>query len=45
VVSRLAGELSSGDDVFADNQVPPPDEAARGQLLRALAERCHPRWP
>ncbi|MEV4461539.1 SCO5389 family protein [Microbispora sp. NPDC004025] len=26
----------SGAD-FADNQVPPPDEAARGQLLRCLA--------
>src|SRR5579863_7482397 len=37
VVSRLAGELRSGDDAFADNQVPPPDEADRGQLLRALA--------
>ncbi len=37
VVSRLAGELRSGDGAFADNQVPPPDEAARGQLLRALA--------
>ncbi len=22
---------------FADNQVPPPDEAARGQLLRVMA--------
>jgi hypothetical protein len=35
VISGLAGRLGAGG--FADNQVPPPDEAARGQLLRALA--------
>ena len=35
VISRLAAEL--GDRELADNQVPPPDEQARGQLLRALA--------
>ncbi|NEW54946.1 hypothetical protein GV794_04570 [Nocardia cyriacigeorgica] len=37
VVSRVAGELQSGTAEFADNEVPPPDEIARGQLLRALA--------
>ncbi|MFR9753254.1 SCO5389 family protein [Nocardia sp. 004] len=37
VVSRIADELRSGTVEFADNTVPPPDEAARGQLLRAMA--------
>ncbi|MEU2257099.1 SCO5389 family protein [Nocardia xishanensis] len=37
VVSRVVGELKSGTAEFADNVVPPPDEVARGQLLRALA--------
>lgn len=37
VISGLAGRLPSSADGVADNQVPPPDEAARGQLLRALA--------
>ncbi|MGV9617014.1 SCO5389 family protein [Nocardia xishanensis] len=37
VVSRVVGELNSGTAEFADNVVPPPDEVARGQLLRALA--------
>ena len=37
VISGLAGRLAPGGPGFADNQVPPPDEAARGQLLRALA--------
>ncbi|WP_028477006.1 SCO5389 family protein [Nocardia sp. CNY236] len=37
VVSRVADELHSGTGEFADNVVPPPDEAARGQLLRAMA--------
>ncbi|NLU78391.1 hypothetical protein HCA58_08370 [Micromonospora sp. HNM0581] len=36
-VSRVASELASSDAEFADNQVPPPSEAERGQLLRALA--------
>ncbi|PXX66697.1 hypothetical protein DFR70_103446 [Nocardia tenerifensis] len=37
VVSRVAGELRSGTAEYADNVVPPPDEVARGQLLRAMA--------
>lgn len=37
VVSRVAGDLKSGTDEFTDNVVPPPDEVARGQLLRAMA--------
>ena len=36
-VSRVAAELRADDRPFADNQVAPPDETARGQLLRALA--------
>lgn len=35
VISLVAGKL--GDDVFADDATPPPSEADRGQLLRALA--------
>jgi hypothetical protein len=37
VISGLVGDLRAGGRQFADNQVPPPDEAARGQLLRLLA--------
>lgn len=37
VVSRVAADLESGTAEFADNQIAPPDETARGQLLRALA--------
>ncbi|MFB8279569.1 MULTISPECIES: SCO5389 family protein [Nocardia] len=37
VVSRVAGELRSGSEEYADNLVAPPDEVARGQLLRAMA--------
>jgi len=37
VVSRVAADLRSGTAEFADNQIPPPDETARGQLLRAMA--------
>ncbi|MET8648592.1 MULTISPECIES: SCO5389 family protein [Nocardia] len=37
VVSRVAGELESGSEEYADNLVAPPDEVARGQLLRAMA--------
>lgn len=36
-VAGLAGELRESDHEFVDNLVPPPDEQARGQLLRALA--------
>ena len=37
VVTGLVKELESGDSEFADNEVPPPDEATRGQLLRLMA--------
>jgi hypothetical protein len=37
LVDGLAASLGAGDAEFADNQVPPPDEAARGQLLRLVA--------
>jgi len=37
VIGSLLAELDAGDGEFAGNQVPPPDEAARGQLLRLMA--------
>ncbi|MCQ4042013.1 SCO5389 family protein [Streptantibioticus rubrisoli] len=37
MISDLAGELERGSAPFADNTTPPPSEAERGQLLRALA--------
>jgi hypothetical protein len=37
VVTGLVEDLRAGDEDFADNQTPPPDEAARGQLLRMMA--------
>ncbi|SBW28870.1 SCO5389 family protein [Protofrankia symbiont of Coriaria ruscifolia] len=37
LVERLAGELPGTDRDFTDNLVPPPDDAAQGQLLRAMA--------
>ena len=37
VIAGLITDLEAGDAEFADNQVPPPDEAARGQLLRLMA--------
>ncbi|WP_405133574.1 SCO5389 family protein [Nocardia sp. NBC_01388] len=38
VVSRVAADLHSGAaEEYADNVIPPPDEVARGQLLRAMA--------
>ena len=37
MVASLARDLKAGAAEFADNQVPPPSEAERGQLLRALA--------
>jgi hypothetical protein len=38
-ISLLVAERAAGGAglPFVDNQVPPPDEQARGQLLRALA--------
>jgi uncharacterized protein len=36
-VARVVAEMRQGTASYADNQVPPPDEHARGQLLRALA--------
>jgi hypothetical protein len=37
LVAGLAGELRRDERELVDNLVPPPDEEARGQLLRALA--------
>ena len=37
VISGLVADLGAGGAQFADNQVAPPDEAARGQLLRLMA--------
>jgi hypothetical protein len=37
VVTGLVSELEAGGGEFAGNMVPPPDEAARGQLLRMMA--------
>ena len=37
LVAGLAAELEAASADFAANQVPPPDEAARGQLLRFMA--------
>jgi hypothetical protein len=37
VISGLAEQLRATDADRADNQVPPPDEAARGELLRVMA--------
>jgi hypothetical protein len=36
-VSDVVTDLRSTDADFADNVIPPPSEAERGQLLRALA--------
>ena len=36
VVTDVAERLSGGGRAFADNQQEPPDEAARGQLLRLV---------
>lgn len=38
---ELAGETAE----FADHEIPPPTEAERGQLLRALASDRPPRKP
>ena len=37
LIEGLVDRLHSGTERFADNQVPPPSEQARGQLLRVLA--------
>ncbi len=37
VISSVALATATGDAEFHDHEVPPPSEAARGQLLRALA--------
>ena len=37
VISGLADRLRAEGGEYADNQVPPPDETARGQLLRLVA--------
>ncbi|MFE1784538.1 SCO5389 family protein [Streptomyces sp. NPDC059506] len=37
MISSLVDRLGADGGPFADNQTPPPDEQARGQLLRALA--------
>ncbi|MQA94022.1 MAG: hypothetical protein GEV11_05020 [Streptosporangiales bacterium] len=37
LISGLAARLRESDAEFEDNLVPPPDEQARGQLLRAMA--------
>jgi hypothetical protein len=37
LIAGLSAELAASGADFADNQVPPPSEAERGQLLRALA--------
>ncbi|KRV49447.1 hypothetical protein AQ490_20950 [Wenjunlia vitaminophila] len=37
MISSLVTRLKVEGGELADNQVPPPDEQARGQLLRALA--------
>ena len=37
VITGLIADLEPADGDFADNQVAPPDEQARGQLLRLMA--------
>ncbi len=37
LIEELAGKLTQSTTSFVDNQVPPPNEQARGQLLRVLA--------
>jgi hypothetical protein len=37
VVSQVATDLHADAGEFADHSIPPPSEAERGQLLRALA--------
>ena len=37
LIASLADRLKQGDAEFVDNQIPPPSEQARGQLLRVLS--------
>lgn len=37
IISGVATQLHATDAEFADHETPPPSEAQRGQLLRALA--------
>lgn len=37
LISSLVAQMEVDGTGFADNQVPPPSEQARGQLLRAMA--------
>jgi len=37
LITGLITDLEGSGGEFADNQVPPPDEEARGQLLRMMA--------
>ena len=37
VITGVIADAEGTADGFADNETPPPSEAARGQLLRALA--------
>ncbi|GAA2750843.1 MULTISPECIES: SCO5389 family protein [Kitasatospora] len=37
MISSLVAQMKVDGTDFADNQVPPPSEQARGQLLRAMA--------
>ncbi|MFJ8043121.1 SCO5389 family protein [Kitasatospora sp. NPDC096147] len=37
LISSLVAQVQVDGTDFADNQVPPPSEQARGQLLRAMA--------
>jgi hypothetical protein len=37
VIGDVVERMRASAEGFADNQVPPPDEKARGELLRALA--------
>lgn len=37
LIESLALRLRQGDDTFVDNQIPPPSEYERGQLLRVLS--------
>ena len=37
VISQVALDAAAGRAEFVDHEVPPPSEAERGQLLRALA--------